>query len=174
MPYQNSSHNFLLIWEYSSHYKSIASYDKTKIPLNLRRKTVSQILSRGVSILQFFMNSFSTLHQVSSLHQVSAKFTHAYDAGALNRFWHKVTWFKIFHFSFFSLLHWCKALRQKGRRWHILKKYRLMARFKSHQGVRFHKKRGRHRRPRGPRWRPRSSVFRRNGHLGAIKTEPWA
>jgi len=47
MPYQNSSRNFLLIWEYSSHYKSIASYDKTKIPLNLRRNTVSQILSKG-------------------------------------------------------------------------------------------------------------------------------
>jgi len=28
-------------------YKSIASYEKTKIPLNLRRKTVSQILSRS-------------------------------------------------------------------------------------------------------------------------------
>ena len=24
----------------------------------------------------------------------------------------------ILHFSFFSLHHWCKALRQKGRRWH--------------------------------------------------------
>jgi len=29
---------------------------------------------------------------------------------------------KIFSFSFFSLRHWCKALRQKGRRWH-LKRY---------------------------------------------------
>jgi len=47
MPYQNSSRKFLLIWEHSSHYKSIASYDKTKIPLNLRRKTVSQILWKG-------------------------------------------------------------------------------------------------------------------------------
>jgi len=29
---------------------------------------------------------FLTLHQVSSLHQVSAKCTHAHDAGALNGF----------------------------------------------------------------------------------------
>ena len=48
MRHQNSSRNFLLNWEYSSQYKSksIASYDKTKIPLNLRRKTVSQIISK--------------------------------------------------------------------------------------------------------------------------------
>jgi len=88
MRHENSSRNFLLTyWEYSSQYKSIASYDKTKIPLNLRRKTFSQILSKGVSILQFFVHFFSTLHQISSLHQVSAKGTYAYDAGALNGFW---------------------------------------------------------------------------------------
>jgi len=61
MPYQNSSRNFLLIWKYSSHYKSIASCDKTKIPLNLRRKTVAQILSRGdeyspILYASFFFN----------------------------------------------------------------------------------------------------------------------
>ena len=33
-----------------------------------------------------------TLHQVSSLHQVSAKCTHAHNAGALNGFRLEVTW----------------------------------------------------------------------------------
>jgi len=33
-----------------------------------------------------------TLHQVSSLHQVSAKCTHVHDAGFLNGFCLKVTW----------------------------------------------------------------------------------
>ena len=47
MRHQNSSRNILFILEYTAHHKSIASYDETKIPLNLRRKTVSQILSRG-------------------------------------------------------------------------------------------------------------------------------
>ena len=35
---------------------------------------------------------FVTLHQVSSLHQVSATYTHAHDAGALNGFRLEVTW----------------------------------------------------------------------------------
>ena len=35
-------------------------------------------------LYQLFMHCFLTLHQVSSLHQVSAKCTHAHDAGALN------------------------------------------------------------------------------------------
>jgi len=44
---------------------------------------------------------FLTLHQVSSLHEVSATCTHAHDAGALNGFWLKMTWWRYstFHFS---------------------------------------------------------------------------
>jgi len=37
-------------------------------------------------LYQLFTNCFLTMHQVSSLHQVSAKCTHAHDAGALNGF----------------------------------------------------------------------------------------
>jgi len=37
-------------------------------------------------LYQLFTHCFLTLHQVSSLHQVSAKCTHAHDAGALNGF----------------------------------------------------------------------------------------
>jgi len=37
-------------------------------------------------LYQLFTYCFLTLHQVSSLHQVSAKCTHAHDAGALNGF----------------------------------------------------------------------------------------
>ena len=36
------------------------------------------------ALYQLFTHCFLTLHQVSSLHQVSAKCTHAHDAGALN------------------------------------------------------------------------------------------
>jgi len=39
-----------------------------------------------VRLYQLFMHCFLTLHQVLSLHQVSAKCTHAHDAGALNGF----------------------------------------------------------------------------------------
>ena len=136
MRLQNSSRNFLLIWGYSSHYKSTASYDKTKIPLNLRRKTVSQILSREVSILQFFIHCFSTFHQVSSLHQVSAKCTHAYDTGAFNGFWLKVTWWRysiLFTFQFAERSPMTPLAT-------YLSKSRPMARFQSHQGVHFYEK----------------------------------
>jgi len=37
-------------------------------------------------LYQLFTHCFLTLHQVSSLHQVFAKCTHAHDAGALNGF----------------------------------------------------------------------------------------
>jgi len=37
-------------------------------------------------LYQLCMHCFLTLHQVSSLHQVSAKFTRAHDAGAWNGF----------------------------------------------------------------------------------------
>jgi len=37
-------------------------------------------------LYQLFTHCFLTLHQVSSLHQVSAKCTHAHDAGASNDF----------------------------------------------------------------------------------------
>jgi len=37
-------------------------------------------------LYQLFAHCFLTLHQVSSLHQVSAKCTHAHDAGALSGF----------------------------------------------------------------------------------------
>jgi len=41
---------------------------------------------RRGQLYQLFTHCFLTLHQVSSLHQVSAKCTHGYDAGALNGF----------------------------------------------------------------------------------------
>jgi len=52
-------------------------------------------------LYQLFTLCFLTLHQVSSLHQVSAKCTRAHDAGALNVFRLKVTWgrYSTFHFS---------------------------------------------------------------------------
>jgi len=37
-------------------------------------------------LYQLFTHCFLTLHQVSSLHQVSAKCTRAHDAGVLNGF----------------------------------------------------------------------------------------
>ena len=43
-------------------------------------------------LYQLFTHCFLTVHQVSSLHQVSAKCTHAHDAGAWNGFGLKVTW----------------------------------------------------------------------------------
>jgi len=44
-------------------------------------------------LYQLFTQCFLTLHQVTSLHRVSAKYTHAHDAaGALNDFCLKVTW----------------------------------------------------------------------------------
>ena len=43
-------------------------------------------------LYQLFTLCFLTLHQVSSLHQVSTKCTHAHDAGALNGFRLEVTW----------------------------------------------------------------------------------
>ena len=104
MRHRNSSGNFLLIWEHPSHYKSItASYGKTKNPQNLRRKIISQILSRG-DYSTFLMHCFLASHQVSSLLQVSAKCTNAYDAGALNGFWLTMTWWRYsnFHCSVFT------------------------------------------------------------------------
>jgi len=52
-------------------------------------------------LYRLFTHWFLTLHQVSSLHQVSAKSTHSHDAGALNGFWLKVAVrkFSTFHFS---------------------------------------------------------------------------
>jgi len=51
---------------------------------------------------------------------------------------------KIFHFSFFSLHHWCKALTAERSTMTPLAAYfsksRLMARFQSPQGVHFYKK----------------------------------
>ena len=41
---------------------------------------------------QLFTHCFLTFHQVSSLHQVSAKCTLAHEAGALNGFRLEVTW----------------------------------------------------------------------------------
>jgi len=37
-------------------------------------------------LYQLFTHCFLTLHQISSLHQISAKCTHAHNAGALNFF----------------------------------------------------------------------------------------
>jgi len=59
-------------------------------------------------LCQLFTHRFLTLHRVSSLHQVSAKCTHAHDAGwRFERFLTQGNLVKVFHFSFFSLHHWC-------------------------------------------------------------------
>jgi len=50
MSHQNSSRNILLIWEYSSHEKSIVSYDKTKIPLKFHKSSQGEINTRTADI----------------------------------------------------------------------------------------------------------------------------
>ena len=67
---------------------------------------------------QLLTHCFLTLHHVSLLNQVSAK---VYSCAWCWRFERVLTQgdlVKVFHFSLFSLHHWCKAPRQKGRRWH--------------------------------------------------------
>jgi len=101
MRHQNSSRNFFLIWEHPSHFKSIASYDETKIPLNLRRKTVSQILSREDKYSQIpYALLFNLAPGLVAAPGIRKVYTCAW-CWRLNGFWLKVTWWRYltFHFS---------------------------------------------------------------------------
>jgi len=62
----------------------------------------------------FFFNLAPGLVDAPGISKVYS--THAHDAGAFERFLTQGDLVKVFHFSFFSLHHWCKAPRQKGRR----------------------------------------------------------
>ena len=142
MRHQNSSCNFLLIWEYFSRYKSISSYDKTKIPLNLRRKTASYKSSQGELV---FSNSLSSVFQPFTRSRRSTRYPQSVLMHMMLVLWtvFDSMWpgedIPLFIFQFAPLVK--SATAERLPMTHLatyFSKSRLMARFQSHQGVRFH------------------------------------
>jgi len=118
----------------------------------------SGALCRAAGCINSLRIVFLTLHQVSSLHQVSATCTHAHDAGALSGFGLKVTWWR---YSIFDFSVCTTSVKRYGRKVADGTLSDIFFKIKADGSVSialrytFSHKRARHRGPRGPRWRPR-------------------